>query len=88
MNRMVGESNESVYRRFGVSSKGEGMSCGVVEMVKRSTLRWFGHLERMDKSELTKRIYKSNIDAGNVRERHPITWEDRGREQQHEEHQQ
>ncbi len=27
------------------------MSCGVVEMVKCSTLRWFGHLERMDERE-------------------------------------
>ncbi len=39
VNRVDGENNESVYRRFGMSSKGEGMSCGVVEMVKRSTLR-------------------------------------------------
>ncbi len=67
VNRMDGESNKSVYRRFGVSSRGEGLSCGVVEMVKLSTLRRFGHLERMDKSELTKRIYKSITDAGNVR---------------------
>ncbi len=28
--RMDGESNESVYNRFGMSSKGEGMKCGVV----------------------------------------------------------
>ncbi len=66
MNRMDSESNENVYRKFGMSSKGEGMSCGVV-LVKHSTLRWFGHLERMDESELTKRIYRSKIDAGNVR---------------------
>ncbi len=64
VNRTDGESNENVYRKFGVSSKGEGMSCGVVEMVKRSTLRWFGPMERMDKRELTKRIYRSKIDAG------------------------
>ncbi len=44
VNRMDGESNENVYINFGMSSRGEGMSCGVV-MVKRSTLRWFGHLE-------------------------------------------
>ncbi len=56
MNRMDGESNENVYRRFGMSSRGEGMSCGVVEMVKCSTLRWFGHLERMDDTEFTRRI--------------------------------
>ncbi len=48
VNRMDGERNENAYRKFGISSRGEGMSCGVVEMVKRSTLRWSGHLERMD----------------------------------------
>ncbi len=51
VNRMDGESNENIYRKFGMSSRGEGMSCGVVEMVKRSTLRRFGHLERMDERE-------------------------------------
>ncbi len=49
VNKMDGE-NESVYRRFSMSSRGEGMSCGVVEKVKCSTLRWFGHLERMNES--------------------------------------
>ncbi len=67
VNRMDGESNENVYRKFGMSSRGEGMSCGVVEMVKHTTLRRFGHLLRMDETELTKRIYRSKIDAGNVR---------------------
>ncbi len=32
VNRMNGESNENVYRKFGMSSRGEGMSGGVVEM--------------------------------------------------------
>ena len=39
VNRMDGESNENVYRRLGMATKGEGMGCGVVEMVKHSTLR-------------------------------------------------
>ncbi len=77
MNRIDGESNENVYKNFGMSSRGEEMSCGVVEMVKHSTMIWLGHLERMDKRELTKRIYRSKIDAGNVRGRPPIKWEDR-----------
>ncbi len=55
--RMDDESNESVYNRFGISSKGEGMKCGVVEGVKCNTLRWFGHMERMAESEMTKRVY-------------------------------
>ncbi len=56
VNRMDGESNENVYRKFGMSSRGKGMSCGVVEMVKCSLLKWFGHLERIDERELTKRM--------------------------------
>ncbi len=48
VNRINAESNENIYIKFGIFSRGEGMSCGVVEMVKRSPLRWFGHLERMD----------------------------------------
>ncbi len=50
VNRMDGECNENLYRKFGMSSRGEGMSCGVVEMVRRSTLIWFGHMERMDET--------------------------------------
>ncbi len=41
--RMEGENNDSGYRRFGMSSRGKGMSCGMVEMVKHTTLRWFEH---------------------------------------------
>ncbi len=55
--RMDGESNESVYNRFGMSSEDEGMKCGVVEGIKRNTQSWFGHMERMTENEMTKRIY-------------------------------
>ena len=34
---MEGENNESVYNRFGITYKGEGMKCGVVEEVKHNT---------------------------------------------------
>jgi len=71
VSRLDGESNESVYNRFGMTSKGEGMKCGVVEGVKRSTLRWFGHMERMDECEMTKRVYMSKIDAVGVRGKTP-----------------
>ena len=33
-------------------SKGEGIKCGVVEWVKRNSLRWFGHVERMKDDDL------------------------------------
>ena len=77
VSRLDGESNESVYNRFGMASKGEGMKCGVVEWVKRNTLRWFGHMERMDENEMTKRVYRSKVDAIGVRGRPPVKWEDR-----------
>ncbi len=77
LNRMDGENSESVYGRFGVSVKSEGMNCGVVEVVKHSTLRWFGYLERMGGDEMTKRIYKSGVDAVGKRGRPPIKCEDR-----------
>ncbi len=47
MSRTDGESYESVYGRFGMSMKREGMSCGMVEIVKESTKRWFKHMESM-----------------------------------------
>ncbi len=46
MNRMDGMSNENVYRKFGMTSKGEGMTCAVVEVAKCSTVdtwqEWVG----------------------------------------------
>ncbi len=47
LKRMDGESNQSLYGKFGMSFKREGMNCGVVEVIKCSTLRWFGHFERI-----------------------------------------
>ncbi len=45
-------SNESVYERCGMRGRGNGVRCGVVEWMKRSTLRWFRHIERMGNEEL------------------------------------
>ena len=71
------ERNESVYERFGMMEKGVGVNCGVVEWVKRSTLRWYGHVERMKDGELVKRIYESRLEGTGVRGRPPVTWENR-----------
>ncbi len=49
VNRWDGVSNESVYEKCGMRGRGSGVGCKVVEWVKRSTLRWFGHIERMEK---------------------------------------
>jgi len=47
------------------------MNCGVVEIVKHSTLRWFGHVERMSENGTKKRTYKSGKDAVGVKGRFP-----------------
>ena len=60
------EELKVIYERLGMWSKGEGMKCGVVELVKCNTLRWFGHIQRMDESVMTKRLYKSSIDGMHV----------------------
>ncbi len=55
--RWDGESNESVYESCGMGSCANGVNCGVVECVKRNTLRWFGHIERMKSEEFVKGEY-------------------------------
>ncbi len=79
LNRMDGESNESAYEKFSLSFESEEMNCGVVEVVKHSTLRWSGKLERTE-DKMTKRIYKSEVAVVDMRGRPPIKWEDRGSE--------
>ncbi len=51
VSRWDGLSNESVNERCGMRGRGSGVGCGVVEWVKRSILRWFGHIERMGNEE-------------------------------------
>ncbi len=66
VSRMDGMSNESVYERVGMCHVGEGKKCGVVEEVKRQTLKWFGNMERMEESKMTRRVYVSEIEGGKV----------------------
>ncbi len=56
VSRLDGLNN--VYERCGMRGCGSGVQCGVVEWVKRSTLRWFGHTERMENEEFVK-VYRS-----------------------------
>ncbi len=70
--RMDGMSNESVYEHFGMCHRGEGKKCGVVKEVKRQTLKWFGHMERMEESEMTRTVYVREIRRGNAKERPPV----------------
>ncbi len=57
VSRLDGLGNESVYERCGIRERGSGVGCRVVEWVKRSTLRWFGHIERMENEEFVKKMY-------------------------------
>ncbi len=56
---------------------GEGRKCGVVEEVKRQTLKWFGHVERIEEGKMTGRVYVSETEGGSVRGRPPVTWRER-----------
>ncbi len=54
--------------------------CAVLEEVKRQTLKLFGHMEGMEESKMTRRVYVSVIEGGNVRGRPPVKWRDRVQE--------
>ncbi len=63
-----------------MSGRGSGVGCGVVEWVKRSTLRWFGHVERMGNDEFVKRVYLCSGEGTNRRGRPLGRWKDRVKE--------
>ena len=71
--RLERESNERIYNRYGMSERGVGMECGVIEWVKRNTLRWFGHVGRMQ-GGVCKEVYESGVRGGGVRGRPPVKW--------------
>ncbi len=48
--------------------------------MKRSTLRKFGHIERMGNEEFVKKVYLSSVEGTNRRGRPLVRWEDRVRE--------
>ncbi len=48
--------------------------------MKRSTLRWSGHIERMENKEFVKKVYLSSVEGPNRRGRSLGRWEDRVKE--------
>ncbi len=80
VSRMDGMSNESVYERIGMCHVGEGKKYEVMEEMKQQTLKWFCHMEQMDEGRMTRRVYVSEIERGNVRGRPPVKWRDRVQE--------
>ncbi len=69
VSRWDGLSDASVYERCGMRERESGVGCGVVEWVKRSTLRWFGHIERLGNEEFVKKVYLSSTEGTNRRGR-------------------
>ena len=82
--RWDGLSNECVYERCGMSPCAKGVQCGVVEWVKRNTLRWFGHIEIMKSEEFVKKVYINELEGANKRGRPFERWKYRVREYLHE----
>ncbi len=56
-----------MYERCDMRGRGSGVECGVVEWVKRSTLRWFGCIEGMENEEFVKKVYWSSVESSNRR---------------------
>ncbi len=49
----------------------------MVEWVKRNTLKWFGHVERMGSDGLVKKVYENELE-GPYRSGRPLgRWKDR-----------
>ncbi|GBP61235.1 hypothetical protein EVAR_45254_1 [Eumeta japonica] len=70
LSNMRGVSREDRCRNSNVGER-YGLKEDVVTRVERGMLRWFGHLDRMNESRLTKQIYRANVCDGKVGKGHP-----------------
>ncbi len=81
VSRWNGLSNESVYESSGMKGCGSGVGCGVVEWERKSTMRWCGHIERMENEKcVTKKVYRSSVEGPNRRGRPFGRWKDKVKE--------
>ena len=48
----------------------------VMDRIKKGTLRWFGHVERMNEERSVKRIYDAKVNGRRSRGRPRKTWHD------------
>ena len=53
-----------------------GLKETIVEVIKRSSLRWMGHVLRRDKDEPVKRVWNLEIAGKRERGRPKMTWKD------------
>ncbi len=54
------------------------MWCGGMD--EKSTLRWFGHIDRMENEEFVKKVYINSGEGTNRRGRPLVRWKDRVKE--------
>ncbi len=66
-----------MYERCGMRGRGSGVGCCVV---KRSTLRWFDHIEKMGNEEFVKKVYLGSVEGMNRRRRPFGRWEEKVKE--------
>lgn len=59
--------------RFDISATAKGDNCVVVEWVKYHTLKWFGHVRRINDGEFVKIMYEGGLEDGGVW-RPPVKW--------------
>ncbi len=55
----------------------EGQEYYDSDALKRNTLRWFGHTERMNNEKFVKKVYESEIEGPGRRGRPLGRWKDR-----------
>ena len=67
VSRMDRVRNEEVHRRAGIGRE-------LANRVYQRVLRWFGHMERMDESRLTRRVMMAEVNGGRVRGRPRFCW--------------
>ena len=58
--------------------------CGVLDWVKRNTLKWFDHTERKKSEEFVKKVYVNEIEGPKRRGRLVVRWKDRMKGYMHE----
>jgi hypothetical protein len=61
--------NEDVRRRC-------GSRVSIGERMYRNVLKWYGHVERMEKERIVKRVYSAKVEGSRARGRPKIKWKD------------
>lgn len=71
------DSNEGVYKRCIMGAFATGEKCGVVQFVRRNTVRWSGYIKKMKSKEFMEKVYLSESECPNRRGSPPGRWKGR-----------